>query len=163
MVLQVIEADDLQVVDIGKVVGDVGCEGIVAAFVVGDPGAVDIYHGGLIGGADVQQHPAPVEALRQGETAAVMQGCGLREVDLKAGQTAFRAEGDPDVVAIAVHIQFPGAVEVQVRIPAHLGPGVYSPGRFSAVEQFFTPGGQKIDGHKWLLSSFGLSFCIPVW
>ena len=53
----------------------------------------------LIRCADVQQDSAPVELFRQGEAAAVPQGCSFREMLPDAGQPGFRTEGHQNGLA----------------------------------------------------------------
>ena len=95
-IVQVIPAEDLQLVFLLQGIGNVHGEGFVAAVMLGQQPLVHIHHGMLVHRADVQQHPSPVKAFRQGEAAAVGQDGTLGEMLLHPGQGRLRAEGHPD-------------------------------------------------------------------
>ena len=117
--------------NMGNVIGT----GLVTTHTAPQKLPIDIDRGDLVRRTDVQQHPATVKPFRQYNSPAVGQGAVFREMLPNAGEGTFGTEGHPDSPAV-----FPGqvlplgygkvpvSVEVQVRIPLHLGPGIYRPG-----------------------------------
>ena len=130
LIIQVIPAEDLQLVFDLEGIGDIHGEGFVAAVMLAHQPLVHIHHGMLVRSPNVQQHLSPVEALGQGEPAAVSQNCPLCKMLLHTGQTGFRAEGHQNGGELFRIIpgKVPFSIQIQVRIPLHLGAGIYGPG-----------------------------------
>ena len=134
--------DDLVFVlqGVGDVEGGIGVAAGVAAYV----GAVHEAAEALIRGINVQQHPIPAEALRQGEAAAIPQGQPLGEMIADAGKPALHAEGDADLLFVSFGIfptggKVPPTVQVYITFATHLGTGIDLPG---GIVDLLPPGGQ---------------------
>ena len=113
---------------------------------VADLLTVDVNIRHLVGSADMENHPAPVEAFRQGQLFPVAQVGALGEVAVDTGQGCFRAEGHPDGQVIFLRQpafllggKVPVSVQIEPVIPLHLGTGIDVPGLdFRVVFQVFS-------------------------
>ena len=126
---------------LGQHLGDVHRERQVAARVRGQLHAVAPHGRGLVDRAEVQQHAADVESVRQRDRADVPQ-IFLRLQDVShAGQFALGREGHKDravglrgLVRARRDRVAPRAVEIQVAVARHLRPGILRQG-LRAVER----------------------------
>ena len=128
--------------------GDVQGEGQIAPLMA--PHGVVVYQhpAALIHRAEVQQHPVPAEALRQGKGPLIPQGLAAFQPEITAGQQALRREGHQYLSAAAagilvavLHGVVPQAVEAEIAVPPQLGPGILR--QRAGFVRMLPPGGVK--------------------
>ena len=115
-----------------QAVRDVEGEGKIAARVAANRRAVDPDLCDLVDRAEVQQHAAAHEALRQAEAAAVPQRRLLGEDLVDAGQQRLRREGDADGPVegggrFGGRGEIPQAVQIEIGVAPQRGAGIFLP------------------------------------
>ena len=114
---------------------DIQAERQIAALMAARLLPVHQHAAALIHRAEVQQHPLPPEALRQGKRPLVPQRLTASQLEAAAGQQALRRKGHQYLSGAAagmlvpvLHRVVPQTIEAQIAVPHQLGPRVLRQG-----------------------------------